>query len=243
VVGSDPQGHHPEEVEVFRKAPVVEAILSFQFGPVDNLSDSLRYFADALSNSFARPVERQEKLFPSGYRTTYTIESLDGLCQIRVGRNSFSFHRLPPYSTWADLEAGARATWTEFVRHYAPELISGVSLRYVNHIQLPGGELADYFRLLPQVPKAIDTGSDDFLMRIVLRDPAVPALAEVTQLLMPSRGSLDPIIMFDIDVSITGGEYSDPDGPELWDAVARLREYKNRLFFSSITPAARDLFR
>lgn len=101
--------------------------------------------------------------------------------------------------------------------------------------------MADYLTLCLSVPHTIDTGFSDYLLRLVLMDPVVPARAEITQIV--GKDAAPPwTLTFDIDVTSKDLEF-DPNSPQLWEQVGRLRDYKNRLFFSSITEYCREMFR
>lgn len=233
-------------VEVFRNAPVVEAICWLEFPTLDNLEDTLLLLGDDLGESFLRPEKWSGGIATTGLerrvgRSGYVFKSTDEAHRIRLQRTRFSFHRLPPYADWSDLEAGARAAWEHFVRRYEPEYISRFGLRYLNRIVTPPvRDLADYVTFVPSIPAVIDTGYGEYLMRLVLRDDTVPGTAEIMQLARSVPGGHHQMT-FDIEV---GGEreYS-TDDPELWAHMCRLRDYKNRIFFSSITDECRELFR
>jgi uncharacterized protein (TIGR04255 family) len=237
----------PTTVEVFPNAPVVEAILWLEFPPLDNLEDTLPLLAKDLGEGFLPPEERAVRVpatrklrSVNASRAGYVFESRDREHLLRVERTSFSYHRLRPYRDWSDLASGARRAWAIFVRRYEPEVVSSMGLRYLNHFKLPPHEdLARYLVLLPNVPRNIDTGCEEYLLRLVLQDNSVPAVAEVTQL---SNSRDRQGVTFDIEVSSESREYP-PGEDSLWGQIDRLREYKNKLFFSSITEECRKLFR
>ncbi|HEX2078190.1 MAG TPA: TIGR04255 family protein [Longimicrobium sp.] len=237
-------------VEVFPRAPIVEAILSLELNYLDDLPALADKYWQAIGNelpSRERTGGPAAALRPSGRlqstSTEYRFGSEDGLHVVQVSRRAFSFHRMRPYQDWAQFSATARHFWEAFVEHFGPERISEIHLRYLNRIEipLPLDYLQDYLALYPMVPEEIDTGSIGYLMRLSLSDPAVPALAHVTQ-----RFEYDPErrvfpIVFDIDVS-RSGDWAVTDR-ELWQSIEGLRDYKNRLFFESITERTRALFR
>jgi uncharacterized protein (TIGR04255 family) len=239
---ADPPAGESVAVEVFPRAPVVEAILSFRFPPLDDIEYALPTlkadFADVFPHVEAVELPRSSRRPEKAFR----FKSADERHVLRLSRTSFSFHRLRPYSDWQDLAAGAQSAWSHVCKRYDPEFVSAVSLRYLNKILLPvGKDMAEYITLCPSVPRSIDTGFSDYLLRLVLVDDVVPARAEITQ--VAGMGEDPPrTLTFDIDV-ITDAEEFLPESAQLWDQVGRLRDYKNRLFFSSITDACRELFR
>jgi uncharacterized protein (TIGR04255 family) len=237
-------------VEVFPRAPIVEAILSLEVNPVDDLFGAVEKFWQAVCEQL--PVRERiggpaRALKPSGRlqseSTAYRFASEDGLHVVQISGRGFSFHRMRPYQDWSHFSATAKHFWETFAVHFRPERVSDIHLRYLNRIEIPMPleYLQNYLVLYPNVPKGIDTGLGGYLMRLSLSDPSVPALAYVTQRSEydPERGILP--IVFDIDVS-RGGDL-DAHDEALWVSIDSLRDYKNRLFFESITERTRTLFR
>jgi uncharacterized protein (TIGR04255 family) len=187
-------------VEVFPRAPVVEAILSFRFPPLDDLTYTLPLLTADLASSFPEMEVTAAARPGRGRDQAFRFKSEDGRSVLRLTRTSFSFHRLRPYSEWQDLAAGAQTGWEHVCRRYNPEFVNSVSLRYLNHIPLPlGSDMAEYITLCPNVPPSIDTGFSDYLLRLVLLDSVVPARAEITQIAGKGDGS-GLALTFDIDV-------------------------------------------
>lgn len=237
-------------VEVFPRAPIVEAILSLEVNPVDDLFGAVEEFRQAVGKEL--PVRERiggpaRALNPSGRlqspTTAYRFASEDGLHVVQISERVFSFHRMRPYQDWDRFSATAKQFWETFAAHFRPERVSDIHLRYLNRIEIPMplAALPNYLSLYPKVPEGIDTGSSGYLLRVSLSDPSVPALAYVTQ-----RSEYDPVhgmvpVVFDIDVSRVC-DFTVAD-EELWLSIERLRDYKNRLFFESITEETRALFR
>jgi uncharacterized protein (TIGR04255 family) len=143
---------------------------------------------------------------------------------------------------WHHFEAGARLVWNAFVDYFGPQEVTELRLRYLNRIVIPIGnlDLPDYFNTYPHVPVGIDTGIGDFLMRLRLVDESVPSVANLTMRADVGNPPGTFPIVFDIEVTLIGGA---PATVDLWNYVNALREYKNRLFFDSITEETRALFR
>jgi uncharacterized protein (TIGR04255 family) len=242
---ADLPGRDEPVVEIFARAPVVEAILSFRFPALDDVTYTIPHLKADLGGDFPMVDEIVDVTGPAarrGAKGGFRLRSEDGRNVIRLARTSFSYHRLQPYTKWEDLALGAKAVWSAFRRRYEPEFISSVSLRYLNKILLPPEcDMEDYITLCPRVPNSIDTGFSDYLLRLVLLDKMVPARAEITQVAGMSE-SPPRTLAFDIDVTSDHMDFL-PDSDQLWEQVGRLRDYKNRLFFSSITDRCRELFR
>lgn len=173
----------------------------------------------------------------------YSFRSDDGLQVVRVTRRGLSFHRLKPYVDWAHFEGAVRFVWREFVNYYGPDYVSRLRVRYLNRIEVPVGftRWEEFLKLYPLVPDPIDTGMSGYLMRLVLQDESVPAVAHITHAVEAELGLPYFPMIFDIDVRREGDISA--TAPALWEAIQAMREYKDRLFFESITEEMKELFR
>ena len=173
----------------------------------------------------------------------YAFRSEDGRQVVRVTRRGLSFHRLKPYVDWGHFESAVRFVWCEFVNYFGPEYVSRLRVRYLNRIEVPHSftRWEEFLRLYPLVPDRIDTGLSGYLMRLVLQDLSVPAIAHITHAVEADPELPYIPMIFDIDVR---REAEVPTaGPTLWAAIHAMREYKDRLFFESITEEMKELFR
>lgn len=172
-----------------------------------------------------------------------SFRSEDGLQVVRVTRRGLSFHRLKPYISWEHFELETRHVWREFVRFFGPERVVRLRARYLNRIEVPLGflDFGEFLHTLPYIPAPIDTGMSGYLMRLVLEDLTVPAIAHVTQTVEADASLPYMPLLFDIDVRREADLA--PESEALWAAVHAMREYKDRIFFESITERTKELFR
>ncbi len=101
-------------------------------------------------------------------------------------------------------------------------------------------DFKDYVRTIPEIAPSLPQGLQNFLMRLEIPDTGSGSLAIVTQTMAPPKGDTLSLI-FDIDV--IREEAFDPGSPDLRVAFDQLREFKNRIFFFSITEKAQELFK
>ena len=248
------------EVEVFPHSPVSEAILGIELPQLDDLTGYADTFHAALRDRFPirEPIETPgpddfawpaaKPRAPHGARRVgplgFRLFSEDRLEVAQVTRRSLSYHRLSPYVNWDHFMSGAVPAWRAFARAFSPEFVASLRLRYLNRIEIPerDKDLSEYLRMLLTIPKPVDTGFSGYLMRVTLHEPHSGAEAHVTQL-SELGGSVEaPLtVIFDIDVRLQGEIAAHEDA--LWPAVQHLRNYKNLIFFSSLTDKARRLFR
>jgi uncharacterized protein (TIGR04255 family) len=77
-------------------------------------------------------------------------------------------------------------------------------------------------------------------MRLVIPDEKSKSIAIVTQTMEDPNERVLPLI-FDIDAFQEAA--LDVHGEEMWEALEQLREYKNEIFFNSITDRTKELFK
>lgn len=230
-------------VETFPNAPIVEAILSIEVDYLDDLHSRAGAFHEATSHLL--PIQEEIEA-PGATEPTldgYRFTSGDGVQVVQITRRSFSFHRLRPYRDWEQFSGAAHEVCLHYLRHFTPAAVRGINLRYLNRIEIPAGfgDVREYVPLSPNLPDGIDVGLAGYLLRLALIDPAVPAVAYLTQRTEQPSSIGNLLLLFDIDVRSEAEVPARDDA--LWRVIERLRDYKNRLFFSSITEAARELFR
>ncbi|MGH7149661.1 MAG: TIGR04255 family protein [Planctomycetota bacterium] len=174
----------------------------------------------------------------------YAFRSGDGRQVVQVSSEGFTVNRLKPYLGWDPLREEARVLWEEYRRIVSPVRVVRLAVRTINRIELPlpVGEMRQFFRTFPEIAPGLPQGMLEFLLRVVVQDPALRAHAIVTQGLEPlaPEATRAPVIL-DVDVFRECG--CPPESPEVWSLLEGLRELKNRVFFESLTERTVDLFR
>jgi len=170
----------------------------------------------------------------------FKTEDEKRLVQFRI--DGFTYNWLRPYQTWERLRDEAKRLWEIYVGLAKPLVISRVAVRYINKLALPSpiNEFDDYLTAAPRVPDALPQGVSSFLTRVVMNEPRKGFTGIIVQAL---EGIVDPgtiSILLDIDVS-KEMEF-DADGKDAWQTLEELRNFKNDMFFQSITDKALNLF-
>jgi uncharacterized protein (TIGR04255 family) len=241
----------------FPNAPITEALLdirakfpgsldlqrlaSFHETVKDRYPDKREHFSWR-SGFQMKPGGTVDVVQPSGGTDGYSFASKDGLQIVQARMNGFTLNRLKPYDTWEVFRDEAKKQWYRFCAITTPEIVPRVALRYINRLQipLPISDFLDYIRTVPEVAPQLPQGLSSFLMRLVIPALHRNAIAIVTEAMEPPQAKTVPLI-FDIDVFEEGA--FDVQGTEMWDAYAQLREFKNEIFFGSITEKAAELFK
>jgi uncharacterized protein (TIGR04255 family) len=173
-------------------------------------------------------VEQQNKNV--GYKFTSQDEKY--IAQFRT--DGFTFSRLEPYETWEAMRDEAKRLWQIYLEVAKPEAITRVAVRYINalRIPLPLNDFKEYLTAPPEVPEGLPQGVSGFLSRIGLKEPTIHADCIFTQAL--EEGNQEEItVVLDIDAFML----STFDANELhfWEKIEQLRNFKNQVFFKSIT--------
>lgn len=238
-----------------RNAPLTEALIDIRVSlpPVFDPKDFLSLSKD-ISDKYPKSEPRQ--LFTAAFGVEagkpftqateskgihgYICKSEDGKDVVQFRIDGFTFSRLNPYSEWEAVLSEAKRLWGLYSIKCSPELITRIAVRYINRLDLPLPikDFADYLTAPPLVPDSLPQGVSQFLTRVVIHDADITANIVQT---MKSSPKLDHIgVILDIDVfklKETGFEES-----SIWPEFEELRDFKNRIFFESITEKTARLY-
>jgi uncharacterized protein (TIGR04255 family) len=176
----------------------------------------------------------------NGYR--YESSNRTKIVQLRL--DGFTFNRLKPYNNWAEVRDEALRLWNLYRDLVKPEFINRIALRYINNLNIPMPieDFGDYLTCPPEVPEGLPQGISSFFYRVVVPADDSRITAIITQALEQKVDVKDylPIIL-DIDVI-----KFIPDGfleEDIFAILEKLRNFKNQIFFKSITPKLLEVYR
>jgi uncharacterized protein (TIGR04255 family) len=243
--------------ETFAKAPIEEALLDFRVErslPVD--SKVVDPFLDAVSTDFPNREPRVEfesrlefdahgiQKFANDRRVTgWVLKSGDGRHVIQPTVNGLTVSQLKPYSRWEDLLEIAQRLWGIYAQTSQPVSLTRISTRFINRIVIPASAFRfdEWFQTGPMLGTGVPDQFTELLMRMVVRDAEGTSAAAVTLMTQPPDELSRTPVVFDIETFMPVS-LSPTDG-SLWGEVAKLRDFKNRVFFGSITDKTKELFR
>src|SRR5207253_2082095 len=105
---------------------------------------------------------------------------------------------------------------------------------------LPVNDFKEYVLTIPEVAPKLPQGLAEMFMRLVVPDPAHELVGIITQAMEPPSPDHARLV-FDIDVfKICRLKATDPN---LWRIITDLRDFKNDIFFGSLTQKAIDLYK
>ena len=243
-----------EEYPILKKAPVTEALIDirvkllpeFDVANINTIYESIktRYpekqeqkISEVKFEPRAEEIVKSSKPEINGYR--YFSSDKKQIVQARV--DGFIFSRLHPYIKWEELRDEAHRIWQLYKNITSPVSITRVAIRYMNNLNIPMPikDFGDYLTAPPTVPEGLPQGVSSFLTRTVLHEPSMGVHAIITQVLEQIVTDVAPIIL-DIDVFKL-----QPEGIEekdAWETIEKLRHFKNRIFFKSITKSLKEMY-
>lgn len=245
--------------EVFKNAPIVEALLDIRVSlPAETGLTDLDRFTAAVSDRFPdketrysytakgevkiepRPEPIHPKVESVGYQ--YRSQGKDKVVQARI--DGFSFSKLKPYTKWSIFRDEAYELWGSYRKELGPIEVTRIALRYINRIELPlpVGDFRDYVLTSPEIAPGIPQALIEFFFRLVIPKPEINAVVIITSTIEPPKEGAKSIpYIFDIDAF--RAVKLRPDADEIWEIFETLCDYKNEVFFNSITERAKELFR
>lgn len=181
-------------------------------------------------------------------QTGWRCESADGAEVALIRTDGLSFGRLSAYPGWDPFVDRCLSVWGRFVDVVRPVEVRSVSARYVNDLRLPVGAPFEFERFLtavPRPPAGLSPALTDFLVQMTLPGGAEGLQVEVTLATDASvRHDTTLPVILDIDASWERTLVVDERAPaRLQEALATLRDLKNRVFFGMLTDQLLDAYR
>ena len=232
---------------VLKNAPIVEALLDIQVQlPESKTLDDLHTIFDKIKEQF--PLEKKRYRFSSSIefkeeereaKSSIANTLVDGflfysenknkVCQSRL--DGFTFNKHKPYENWPSLLKEAQVLWGFYKKVAEPIAIKRIALRYINKIPLKMPFTpSNYFTTLPFLAHGLDYEISNLFSQISITNNNIGALANITEG-VEIDGSDTAQFLFDIDV-IKQGDFKEQD---IWKHFEDLRDFKNEIFFKSLT--------
>ena len=238
-------------------APITEAIIDFRVKLAPSF-DPARFsgLAERLQETY--PRHEQRKLFKQelgvkngrplsigpkdlGFHG-YWFKSADEkkIAQFRV--DGFTFNKLRPYTSWAEVIEEARQLWDLYVEVASPEVVTRIAVRYINHLKIPAPvkDPSEYFRAPIPIPVDLPLALNNYLTRVVVRDRESDVAVNISHALTEVVDSKHLTFLLDID-AYKARDF-EPTDHVIWETFEALHDSKNRIFFGSITEETARLY-
>lgn len=232
----------------YQKAPVLEAVIEVRY--VNQISKAdLDRVSRRLVGKFPRredelsigveisPYSVNAESTPTGHKLT----SADNLSVVLLRPTGITSTKLAPYVGWELLKGQTEDVLSLAYKVIDRRQIGRIGVRYINRLDIPGGniDLEDWLNVGLNIPGDFGSVLNEFGARVVvpMADNLTTALAFQS---VPSPLIDHSSVILDIDVSIDRSiPLSDED---VWKLIEKMRTAKNSVFESCITQRMRDLF-
>ncbi len=234
------------EVQYLKNAPIREALFDIHVElPDDTTFEKIEEFGQLIKDDYPRvtkrwlakvrikpgsPPERDEGSEQIGCG----FISKDNTQVLQIRLNGFTFSRLRPYETWGNLRDESKRLWSLFVDALKPITIERVACRFINELNLEMPiNIDEHIASPPLGIKGLPEVLETFLTRVVIPNKELSAKAIITQSFDGVDQEGKGVILLDIDVFKEGSFEVDSD--EAWDVLESFHDYKNQIFFASVT--------
>lgn len=239
----------------YKKAPILEAVLAFDWAPQKPLVELEAVLKSANFDGFEEPKKRVQ------FETDVDIESSafshrqrqlgfqttlrDGSEIVFLEEGKFVFVQPAPYNRWEHFSQRAVALLSPTVSALGIEEFSRVGLRFVNRIDIPnqspsGINTDQYVTVKFDGPRLDRREIEEFQMRVVKPTEkeglAYALVLATTASPLPDHSA----ILLDIDVFTRQPLPS--AGRKLIQTLDEMRSEKNDIFEKCLTDRARELF-
>jgi len=239
-------------------APIAEAIIDIRLDhseiidlkKLKDITEKLKDQYPKIDNKYVHNLKNE--FTPDGTVTSennsqhigYICRSTDGRHVIQLSTTGFIISELKPYSDWNKFSDEAKRIWNIFVDATSCERVSRVALRYINQMPMhidEGEELSLYLACAPEVPKGLPQGLSMFLNRMRIRDETKVIWADITSSMSILENQESNVnLLLDIDAFIVRSvNVSEPD---FWSYFEQLRDFKNDIFYKTVTKKTLERF-
>lgn len=173
----------------------------------------------------------------------YLFMTEDKCSAIQTRLNGFSFGQIKKsYKGWDLFVSEARDYFEKYFEIISPSSIQRISLRFINQIDipLPFNEFKEYILTIPDIAPGLPNELTSMFMQLTIRSKEHNAEAIITETFNTIQDNKLPFI-FDIDV-IQQLE-NQKNFKAIWDNFEKLRMFKNKVFFNSITDKTFELIK
>lgn len=246
-----------EKYPKLAKAPITEALIDIRLKlPRSFNVDNFKSIGSQIRSEYPKEKtiylheakisyqQKEQNIAASHIVNGYRYESSDGAKIVQLREDGFTFNRLKPYDNWLDIRDESLRLWNFYNDLVKPEYINRIALRYINNLNapLPMNDFKDYLSCPPEVPEGLPQVIRSFFYRVIIPHSDARITAIITQALEAKVDIKDKIpIILDIDVfKMTEEGFLREDMVVI---LEKLREFKNLIFFSSITPKLLETYK
>lgn len=245
------------DIDKLKKPPIIEAIVQIAFeSPSLKEVKALKSFFDTLKpdytdikeivsislESFFHEQKQVKQTNPELTLNGYIINNKSNPKHIVLTSTSISLNHKKPYTSWDSMIKDFKEIWKKFC-NFLPDLqVNKLSLRYVNRIDLDitsSKGVYDFFNLFPKIPSEILTPINQHSLQVEVPHKNKELIAKITQVIKPCS-NVENKIHCNLDIEINKDTYTIDE--DIWLSFSKMRDFKNEIFFSSITEKTKAQF-
>lgn len=236
------------EPKHLNNAPIVEAVIDLAISPPPGFElKRLLEFKQRLGDSYPNVSDIYQSTIQfaigqpaptpgaKGAHIGYRFTSKDGFYIAQLRADEFVFSRLKPYTSWEEFSVEALKVWNHYTAIVSPiSSIKRIALRFINQLILPlPATVEDFLTVPPRIPEGLPQSVTGFFSQLTIEDTHNKITSALVQYLQPVTDTSSFMIIIDI-TSLRQGDF-ELDDSKIWAIFEKLRETKNRVFFSTVT--------
>ena len=245
---------------ILKKAPIKEAIIEFRYPSIKGLSfEELEKISSPLTKKYPNKktgyeqqiefeiTEGKGKSKVKDRIPKSVILSLPNKNNVHLENGRFLFSKMGPYDKWELFSEEAIEAWSLVNENLNVKEFTRMGVRFINNLNLPKGEdcLKDHLQSPPKVSEEIcDISIEGFLTRLVLVNTKYNDIkAYVTLGLDHNKNPMEDTLPVILDIDVIKSGKINLDLNTVIENLSNLRNFKNELFFKSLTPVGLELYK
>lgn len=243
-----------------QNSPIREALLDirvtlppeFDLRSLENYHESIKatYPIKQVNTQIeaAIKVEKGQRATVSstGKRNGYIFKTQINDRIIQFRGDGFTFNKLKPYTNWEKFSGEARHHWENYLNITKIKLVNRIALRYIDviRIPIPFKDFKEYILTAPEIAPDLPQGLNEFFARLVIpEDSKTNNVAIVTETIdVEERNKNATMLPIIFDTDVFNQTNIEANTSLIWEMFDKIRKYKNRIFFESLTEKAIKLF-
>lgn len=237
-----------------KNAPIREAVIDLKFANSIS-SESLLKLNSVLEGDYPKKDERYiigvKASFKGKEHYSKSESNLDGYrlsnentkFVVLTSINGITLSRLKPYTIWEEIRLEGQKVIGELFKLVPDIKVNRIALRYINEFEfLPelGKPIVGYFGILPIIPNGLPSNLEGYKINLQLPNPEND-LNTILNIAMKTKDKSSVVsLLFDIDV-FKMYDYGNKFGL-IFEDLEIIRDYKNKIFYSTITEELKKLF-
>ncbi len=251
---------NPLPRRIYPKPPIVEAVIDFRFSPEvkgKELLEAVRaevgeqYTGEPRTQNLLAEfrVSRQEGSVSVAARNAHLITFLtsrDGLRLVGCADGRISTHVLAPYPGWELFIEQTQNVMRAVASLLGEHGINQVIVRYIDRFALPvenGIPFNELLAAMPLKPAAMPDQLNAFHFVFQTSDPEDGCAATMTLASDKPDEQGRPVLIYDLQVGMSGNPCCGTQQDEWLPIVERLHERQRDIFEGSITDPLRETFK